>query len=375
MEPLVFTGFSSAPGGIPRVLANLMNRFAADGIALEAALPASGCADAHLLDASIPRSTVPGGLRGLWFWSRRMWRNPPSTIVSNRERGRPALLIARALTGAGTRIVFRVGNPVSVHLARRGVHKRWIRGTAIRWSYPRADAVIVNSRALAVDVVRTAGVEPERVHVLANPAIGAGLYEQAASASGHDWLDAAPRDCPVVLGAGRLAPQKDFATLIRAVARLRRERAVRLIVLGEGKERDRLRRLADDLGIGTDVDLPGFVAAPAAWMARADAFVLSSRWEGSPNVLLEALALGCPCVATQCPTGPDEILEDGRYGPLVPVGDDEAVARALERVLDDPLPSHTLREAAAPFHVETAAAAYERLLGVGRHPSIERVVS
>jgi len=369
MQSLVFTGFSPARGGIPRVVVNLMNALAASGMLIEAALPPGECEDAQLMDARIRLSTVPGGLAGVWRWWRRLRREPPLAIVSNRERGRPALLVARALAGARTRIVFRIGNPVSIHIARRRGHKRWIRGAAIRWTYPRADALIVNSRALATDVVNAAGVAASRVHVLANPTIGNRLEAQGTEASGHPWLDAGPRACPVVLGVGRLAPQKDFATLIRAVARIAPHRPLRLIIVGEGKERERLRQLAGDLGIGENVDLPGFVTAPAAWMARADVFALSSRWEGSPNVLIEALALGCPCVATRCPTGPDEILENGRYGPLVPVGDDDALARALEAVLDNPLPADTLRAAAAPFREDIAAAAYARVLGVDPEPA------
>src|SRR5262249_43075680 len=146
----------------------------------------------------------------------------------------------------------------------------------------------------------------------------------------HPWFR--PSAPPVVLGAGRLHAQKDFPTLLRAFAQVRAKREARLMILGEAKcaeYRTELMALAAQLGIADDVMLPGFVANPFAYMARAAVFVLSSAWEGLPTVLIEALASGCPVVSTACPSGPREILENGKYGPLVPVGDDTALANAI----------------------------------------------
>jgi glycosyltransferase involved in cell wall biosynthesis len=168
------------------------------------------------------------------------------------------------------------------------------------------------------------------------------------------------------MGVGRLNPQKDFGTLLRAFAALRREREARLIVLGEGEEREALARLAAELGVANDVDMPGFADNPYAHMSKAALFVLSSRFEGLPTVLVEAMACGTPVVATDCPSGPSEILEGGRLGGLVPVGDADALARAMAEALDRPVPTELLCARAADFAVERAVDRYLELLLEGR---------
>lgn len=130
-----------------------------------------------------------------------------------------------------------------------------------------------------------------------------------------------------------MAAVKSYDTLIRAFARLRKTLQARLIIAGEGPERATLEELAKSLGVVDDVDMPGFVQNPFAYMSRASVFVLSSTYEGLPNALIEAMACGCPVVSTNCPSGPEEILRGGKYGHLVPVHDIEAMARAIELVL------------------------------------------
>ena len=163
---------------------------------------------------------------------------------------------------------------------------------------------------------------------------------------------------------GRFTRQKDFPTLLRAFARLCSHTPARLVLLGEGAGRDACARLARDLGIGARVLLPGFAANPYAWLARARMFVLSSRWEGSPNALGEALALGVPCVATDCLSGPRELLAHGRYGPLVPVGDATALAEAMLATLRAPLPAEQLRQAVRDYRQDISAAGYLAALGL-----------
>jgi glycosyltransferase involved in cell wall biosynthesis len=167
--------------------------------------------------------------------------------------------------------------------------------------------------------------------VIFNPIITDDLAERARDDVGHPWLE---DGVPVFVAAGRLRPQKDFPLLLRAFAKVRAERPVRLIILGEGPDRPGLEQLVAELGIGADVDLPGAVTNPYAYMSRAVAFVLSSRWEGLPTVLVEALGCGAQVIATDCPSGPDEILAGGRYGTLIPVGDLGALVAAMRRVLD-----------------------------------------
>jgi glycosyltransferase involved in cell wall biosynthesis len=235
----------------------------------------------------------------------------------------------------------------------------------MRRFYPRADTVIAVSRGVARDVATLAGIPLDRIHVVPNPVVTAELLTMAAAAVDHPWF--APGAPPVIVGAGGLRRQKDFPTLLRAFARIRRQKLLRLVVLGEGRQRGRLESLAKELGIADDFSLPGFVTNPYAYMSKSSLFVLSSLWEGSPNVLTEALAVGTPVVATDCESGPREILQGGRYGALVPVGDVDALARAMGETLDNPLDSGALRSASEPYTLEASTVKYLAALGLSAY--------
>jgi glycosyltransferase involved in cell wall biosynthesis len=159
--------------------------------------------------------------------------------------------------------------------------------------------------------------------------------------------------------------------LLHAFAQVLPHQPCRLVLLGEGKQRPELQRLATELGVEEHVWMPGFVTNPYSYMARAAVFVLSSAWEGFGNVLVEALALGVPVVATDCPSGPREILQGGRYGALVPVGDSQALARAVLETLYRPLPRELLRGAAGEFTVEASAVAYLDTIGLHAGPEVQ----
>jgi glycosyltransferase involved in cell wall biosynthesis len=198
-----------------------------------------------------------------------------------------------------------------------------------------------------------------------NPVITNELFELAKTPLHHPWFK--PKESPVILAAGRLTRQKDFPTLIQAFALVRPNFAARLIILGEGRDRTILQDLIVRLSLQDWIDLPGFVTNPYAYMKQADLFVLSSRWEGSPNVLTEAMALGLPVVATDCQSGPREILQEGRLGPLVPVGDSKALSQAMLRVLQDPLPAHQLEEGVKKYRDVISAQRYlDIMLGKSR---------
>ncbi|MCZ6872143.1 MAG: glycosyltransferase, partial [bacterium] len=175
----------------------------------------------------------------------------------------------------------------------------------------------------------------------------------------HPWFE--PGCPPVLLAVGRLAKQKDFGTLLRAFARLRRSQPARLLILGEGPERPALETLVRELGLEQDVRLPGFVDNPYAYMARASAFVLSSLWEGLPTVLVEALFCGAPVVATDCPSGPREILRGGELGGLVPMRDPVALADSMQMALAGKIPRPT-RESWQSYTVETVVDRYIAIL-------------
>jgi len=276
-------------------------------------------------------------------------------------------LLARQLASVPTRVVVSEHNDLTPeHPLGRGPVGRSL-PLLLAHLYPRAHAVVAVSEGVARDLVRRTGLARSAITRIYNPITHPGIPERARETPDHPWL--APGAPPLILGAGRLTAAKDFPTLIRAVARLRRDRPVNLLILGEGRnpkkharEQARLRELAAELGMAGALDLPGFVQNPHAYMARASAFALSSRYEGFGNVLVEAMACGCPVVSTDCRSGPAEILDGGRFGPLVPVGDPEALADGIRRVLDAPPPRERLQARAAAFSVARALGAYRALL-------------
>jgi len=174
----------------------------------------------------------------------------------------------------------------------------------------------------------------------------------------HQWLD--DPNLNVILSAGRHAPQKGFDTLLRAFDRLD-EPNTRLILLGDGDERESLIELATELGIEDRTDFPGFVDNPFSYMAQADLFVLSSWYEGFGNVLIEAMAVGCPIVSTDCPSGPNEILDNGHYGALVPVKNDSAMATSIAECLENPTNPDKLYDRANEFAIEAVVDCYAQL--------------
>jgi glycosyltransferase involved in cell wall biosynthesis len=273
----------------------------------------------------------------------------PEAVFSALVYSNVTALWARRLAGTRTRIVVSERNAVFARMqgdARRRIQRI---PELLRRFYPEADGIACVSGGVADDVAIATGIPRERIHATWSPIVTRGLAAGARPAPPHPWL--APGAPPVVLGVGKLKPQKGFDTLVRAFARLRAEREARLVILGRGPERGRLLALARRLSVADDVLLPGFAGDPFSWMRHAAVFALSSAWEGLPSVLIQALACGCPVVSTDCPHGPREILEGGALGPLVPVGDDAALAGALARVLDQPPTADALRRRAEAFAV------------------------
>ena len=204
------------------------------------------------------------------------------------------------------------------------------------------------------------GFEPGKVRVVYNPVVDRELIAKAKSSLDNPWFE--PGNPPVFLAVGRLTEQKDFLTLIKAFAMLRKQRLARLIILGEGECRSELEAMIKTLEISEDVCLPGFVQNPYAYMSHASAFVLSSRHEGLPTVLIEAMACGCPVVSTDCPSGPKEILESGKYGSLVAIGNSVALADAMIQTLEVPVSRDVLVERGMYFSNERAVSEYLKLL-------------
>ncbi len=293
---------------------------------------------------------------------RYLRESSPPVLLAVKDRAGRAAIEARRRAGAATRVFLMIGNTLSEAMAGRSwIGRKW-RYRAIRRTYPHAHGIIASSQGVADDIIAISGATPGQVRVVAPPVLTAQLGRQARQAPEHPWL--AQRECPVIIGVGRLTRQKDFFTLIRAFARLRSDRIVRLLILGEGEDRDVLTRLAHDLGVSDDIAMPGFMENPYAEMANADVFVLSSAWEGFGNVVAEAMALGLPIVSTDCRSGPREILRDGEYGYLTPVGDAERMANAIGVALDSAVISDRQRQGASRYTQERSTCEYMRVLGL-----------
>lgn len=297
-------------------------------------------------------------------------RSRPDVLIAAKTHTNLVAVWARRLAGVRTRLLLSQHSMLSQEIASAEGRKwRWRHvAKLIARTYPLADAIVAVSDAAADDLAAAAGIPRERIATVPNPIDARTIAELLREPPSHPWF--APGAPPVVLAAGRLRPSKDFPTLLRAFAEVRRTRPARLVVLGEGPEREALAAEARRLGVAEHVCLPGFVDNPFACMARAGVFVLSSRYEALGNVLVEALACGCPVVATDCPGGVGEILKGGAYGRLVPVGDPAALAGAILEELDLPGDRERRVRRADDFCPDRAADRY--LAAVGLAPYCPR---
>jgi glycosyltransferase involved in cell wall biosynthesis len=272
-----------------------------------------------------------------------------------------ALEIANLLNVLACRTLSARYRPiVTVHSTLSMQRKRRLVEHLERSTLGLSHEIVAVSQGVADDLVRNYGVRRSRIRVVYNPVDIDRVT--LLSRARPDGPVAELGSKPFVLGVGRLKKEKNFGLLLRAYARLRRTRDIDLVILGEGPHRERLVGLGRRLGISAHVHLPGFVANPFAYMSRATVLALTSITEGFALVLVEALACGCPVVATDCPSGPAEILGNGRWGELVPVGDVDALAAAIERTLDKPLSPEQLMTRAAYFSLEKAVEQYYDLL-------------
>ncbi len=373
-----------AGGGAQRRMLLLARGFAAAGHAVEIVTADGG--------SPSPGTSLPPGVRhralasplarlpwlrhrrGLWVpavlpqLAAHLRRSRPDALLATSTPANATAILARAAAGTGTPLVVSLNLDLEASLGR-GLGAALGLPRHLARLYRRAEMRVAISEGVAHGFRRLTG-DAVPIRTVPNPIDLEAVRRGAAAEPEPAWPGAAAG--PFLLACGKLKPQKDFATLIRAVALLAAERPLRLVVLGEGEERRRLLALARDLGLAGRLFLPGFVANPFAWMARASLFVLSSRFEGASNVLLEALACGCRVVATDCPSGPRELLAGGRYGRLVPPGDPPALAAALAAALDEPHDPARSRHRAAEFSVERAVAGYLEALAEARRRAAVR---
>jgi glycosyltransferase involved in cell wall biosynthesis len=345
-------------GGAERSSLRLANGLARSGYSvrllfLKAAGPLLASADSSVEIAELGRG--PRSFPRLW---REMRRADFILPVYTSMRA----LLMKALFRPRARVVLSQRNMFTMD---RGPLQTRLRFLRCRLLFPHADACVCISRGVA-DEMRALGLLPEsKIHVVYNPVVTGELLSQMEEPLEHPWFINGKTGVspPVILGVGRLGSQKDFATLIRAFALAVRERSdMRLLILGEGKQRPALEKLLRDLGLSDRASLPGYAVNPYPYMKRAALFVLTSRFEGFGNVVAEALACGCNVVSTDCKSGPSEILDGGKYGRLARVGDPEDVARQILAALANPLPPALLRERASFFSESRAVEGWQTIL-------------
>jgi len=296
---------------------------------------------------------------------RYLKREEPDVLLSDKDRVNQIALTARWLAGVRTRVALRSGTTITKALEGRDLTARIIHYLSMRYLYRFADAITTPSTGSAMDLSGFAAIPPDRITVIPNPVDIRMIRQLAAEPVTHEWFR--PDQPPVIVGIGELGGSKDYETMIRAFAILRRERPVRLFIMGEGKGRDRLQELLAKLHLEADVELFGFTENPFAYLAKSSLFVLSSRYEGFGMALLEALSLGVPSVATDCPFGPSDMLQNGKFGALVPVGNTKAMAAQMALVLDEPPDASFLIKAVTPYALESITDRYLDLLGLRDH--------
>ncbi len=295
-------------------------------------------------------------------FSRFIKKERPDVIVSFMWYTNFITLIAEMINRISSKVIVseRYGFAVSFE----GRMAELLRRLIIRFFYPRADTIIVNSTAMGQQLKDTFHVKVDKIATIYNPVDISTIRSLSEEEVDHPWFD---QPLPIIMSIGRVTRQKGFDQLIKAVKTLHDDGAAcRLVILGKGPEEGNLKKLYFDLGMSDKVLFLGFQQNPYKYLARATIFVLSSFYEGFPNVLLEAIALGIPSVATQCPTGPDEIITSGENGLLVPPGDYHALAEAIKRLLQDECLRKKFalagRKRAQDFAVEDIVRQYEKAI-------------
>jgi glycosyltransferase involved in cell wall biosynthesis len=319
-------------GGAERIMLNLADGVASRGYPVDLVLAR---AEGPFMEE------IPDSVRLIDLKASRVLTSTPALARYLRQERPIALLSilyanivalwARRFAGIPVRVILGEHNTLSSVSKGEDDPRMHFFPRLAKWFYPWADGIIAVSGGVADDLAQLIKIPRERIQVIYNPIVTPELFDKSKALLVHPWFKSG--EPPVLLAVGRLTVQKAFDVLIRAFAQVRKDHQVRLLILGEGEERTALETMIREYDMEEDISMPGFILNPYPYMAHAAAFVLSSRWEGLPTVLVEAMALGAPIISTDCPSGPREILLDGKYGQLVPVDDPFALAAAIVKSL------------------------------------------
>lgn len=364
-------------GGAERVLINLANCFVAHGLEIDFVLcRAEGPLlkfvppQARIIDLKASEYDKGKGLKLPTSFSSLsslpklvsyLRKEKPKAMLAASHYSNEIAVLAKLLARVPTRVVVSEHIALSIQAQQAEQMSSRFASTTARLLYPWANGIVAVSEGVAKDLSQVTKIPLKRIEVIYNPVITPELLEKAKEPIEHPWF--ASGEPPVILGVGRLVKQKDFSTLIKAFAQVQAVKPARLVILGTGREQKSLQSLIAELNLTDKVALLGFVNNPSAYMAQASVFVFSSLWEGFGNVLVEAMATGTPVISTDCESGPAEILDSGKYGHLVPVGNQKAIADAIIEVLSGhakPLDSDWLEQ----FELEKVTQQYMDVLQV-----------
>lgn len=345
------------PGGAQKVMIDLANTWHEEGHKISLSANSVNGFWCNSIDPAIDLVDLKARnfLTAVPALRRALVGTRPDVILSAMTQANFTAVIAGKL--AGTPCVVSERHHTSSWMKRLSPTKRTVYRSLLPLLYSQAEARIAQTIGSKLDLCKVAKLPTDAVCVIPNPTTTPPAISERAP---HPWLE--NTEVPVVVGIGRLVLQKDFATLIHAVAGLRKQRLVRLIILGDGPSLAGLTTLASSQNLGDAVTFTGHVSNVQDYLARANVYALSSHFEGFPNTLLEALALGTPVVSADCPTGPREILKDGKYGRLVPVGSPSAMGHAIGQALDHPDDPEMLKQRAADFGLKLISDCYLNVL-------------
>jgi len=355
-------------GGAERMMLHLAHGFVSRGLTV----------DLVLLRATGPNiQSIPPNVRvveldcahsrsSLWKLVSYLRRERPRAMLSTLDTLNVIAILAKWLSGSDTRLAISltcflslVYDPKNADIFTGSITSR-ITFKALKYLYRFADRIVAISSGVADDCAKLANIPRSRIEVFYLPVITPNLHERSQEPINHAWFSAGAS--PVIIAVGRLSKAKDYPTLIKAFAILRKRKPTHLLILGEGECRSELEQLVRDLGLTNEISLPGYIDNQYAFILHASVLALSSAWEGLSNVLVEALACGTKVVSTDCFSGPREILEDGKWGKLVPVGDAGALALALEETLDSGVDASPSAEILERFSLDSVVNKYCRLL-------------
>ncbi|OED36851.1 hypothetical protein AB833_25935 [Chromatiales bacterium (ex Bugula neritina AB1)] len=328
---------SMVDGGAERVTLNLINHLAEhysyqlDLVLVEATGAFLEQVSGQVRVINLNASRTLFSVRGLVKYIND---EKPHAILSGMDYVNVISLISVKIARHPVRTVACLHINMSAQLANPSVFRGRFITPFVRLTHPWADVIVATSKGCGEDFLKVTGVGHDNMEFIYNPTITDAILPRAREQIEHKWFSDGD-DTPVILAVGRLAHQKNFALLIDAFAIVSATSNARLLILGDGADRADLEKKVVDLGLSESVDMPGFVDNPYAYMAACEVFALSSRYEALPAVLIEAMYCGAKCVAADCPSGPREILDNGKYGWLVPVGDKEALASGLVSALAD----------------------------------------